>query len=220
MRYASLERQPRTAPGPPFSPRFHRLMKKIHAYVGLINFSILLVFGAVGLIAMVERGGEQSPPRIEWQRDISYAAPENAGDTQVADDVYRFLRPPLASPPGRYAVRRDKNQNLVISFYTANGPIEATVLERERRLHVERRRNGMGDFLSNIHSSTPLDASGTLDWRLRLWAWYMELSIWSLLAMAISGVLLWVSSRPRYRPAWFAFGGGAAIFAALYILVR
>jgi hypothetical protein len=194
-------------------------VKKIHTYLGLLNLTLVLVFGIVGLIAASQQGDRGAPP-IASQSDLAYTPPANATDRQVAADLYRFLRPQLAWPPGDAAAHRDPDRNLVVRFYTANGPIQVTVLEKEHRLHVERRRNTLGQFLSNIHSVTLLDTSGALDWRLRLWACYTEISIWSLLGMAVSGPLLWLSSRPRFPLAWLSFGAGAVLFVALYLLVR
>jgi hypothetical protein len=55
---------------------------------------------------------------------------------------------------------------------------------------------------------------------MRLWTWYNEFSIWSLIGMSLSGVYLWLASRPRYRPAIYVFAFGSLSFLLLYMLTR
>jgi len=58
------------------------------------------------------------------------------------------------------------------------------------------------------------------DWRTGAWAWYNHFASWSLLAMAVSGLYLWLASRPGYRIAHYSLASGAAIFILLYIATR
>ncbi|MEO7650632.1 MAG: hypothetical protein ABIZ80_09195, partial [Bryobacteraceae bacterium] len=58
------------------------------------------------------------------------------------------------------------------------------------------------------------------DWRIRAWTWYNEFSIWALIAMSVSGVYLWLATRPFFGPARWAFAIGTGIFAGLYIWSR
>ncbi len=43
---------------------------------------------------------------------------------------------------------------------------------------------------------------------IRLWTYYSEFSIWTLVAMAVTSLYLWLSSRPRYLPAHLALFAG------------
>ncbi|MCG6924557.1 MAG: hypothetical protein LJF30_04495 [Acidobacteria bacterium] len=58
------------------------------------------------------------------------------------------------------------------------------------------------------------------DLRVRAWAWYLELSIWSLLLMALSGVYLWLSTRPRHRWARVSLVVGTLVLVGFYWVVR
>jgi len=192
----------------------NRVIKKIHIYCGILNFSILLVFGITGLTATFDRGPEGRRPPEAQTRFEPYAAPPSASDRQIADDVYRRLAISDAGPD--FALRRDRDQNLSFTLYTPNGPKRITVLEREGRLRIETVRQSLWRYFSNLHETTI--KSTAPDWRVRLWKYYNEFSIWSLSLMALSGVYLGLTSRPGYRPALWALAIGLVIFIALYIV--
>lgn len=193
----------------------YRLIKKIHMYVGLLNFSILLVFGITGLEATFSHGpsGSTEPPVYS-----SFTAPANTTDKQVADAVHHYLEPALAGPVPEFALSRDDDNNLTFTFYSANGTQRVTVLEKENRLKIEKRRNTIWQFFNNLHATTM--NVNTADLRVRLWTLYTEFSIWSLIGMALSGMYLWLASRPGLRWAQAAFAAGAGIFILLYVVTR
>lgn len=195
------------------------VLQKIHMYLGLLCWSILFVYGIAGLTATVFRAG---PPGPHFQsstvRTETFVTPPNQTDKQVADAVWRTLKIPLTGPPPAYAIRRDRENNLLVSFWTTNGPITVTVLEQQRQLRIESHRNTIWAYFNNLHSTTV--RGHPYDWRIRLWAYYNEFAIWALLAMSLSGVYLWLSSRPRHLLARAAVGLSVVSFLVLYILTR
>jgi hypothetical protein len=195
----------------------HQWIRKIHMYLGLLNFVSLTVFGIAGLTATMQKGRDGPPPAI-GARYQPFTPPPNATDKEVADAVFQAVHIPLSNPIPRQGVRRDEKNELALHFYTLNGPYTVTVLEKESRLRVEPMPNSLPRFLNNIHSVTQAGNSRYLI--IRLWAWYNEFAIWSLLAMAISGVYLWLASRPGYRWAQLSFAAGTATFVILYVATR
>ena len=117
-----------------------------------------------------------------------YQLPANLTDFEAATAVYRFLQLPLSQPPGRGGVRRDAQNHVGFIVYSANGPRIVTLLESERQVRIELRRNNLWHFFENIHALTPREA--TADTRERLWSWYNEFAIWALIFMSVSGVWL------------------------------
>lgn len=194
-------------------------LQKIHMYLGLLCWSILLVYGTAGLTATVFRSG---PPGPHFQsssvRTVNFVTPPNQTDKQVADGIWKTLKIPLTSPPPTYAIHRNHGNNLVVSFWTANGPINVTVLGTQDQLRIETHRNTIWAFFNNLHSTTLRDRP--YDWRIRLWACYNEFAIWALLAMVITGVTLWLSSRPRYLLAQATVAVACISFVVLYFLTR
>jgi hypothetical protein len=195
----------------------HTWIKKIHMYLGLLNFVTLTVFGVAGLTATFQSGPGQ-PPAPAAARYEPFAVPPYASDKEVADAVFQTLKLPLSNPIPKGAVRRNPEHELALLFYTLNGPYRVTVLEKEGRLRIEPMPNNTARFLNAMHSVTQGGHSPYL--RVRLWAWYNEFAIWSLLAMAISGVYLWLASRPGYRWAQVSFAAGVAVFVGLYVVTR
>jgi hypothetical protein len=115
-------------------------------------------------------------------------------------------------------VHRDAQNHVGFTVYSGNGPRIVTLLESERQVRIEYRRNHIWHFFENIHGLTPREAMA--DPRERLWSWYNEFAIWALIFMSVSGVWLWLASRPGYRWAQISFAGGAGAFLLLYALTR
>jgi hypothetical protein len=191
-----------------------RWIKRLHIYAGLLNFSILMIFGIAGLAATF---------RVERRFDVSvetrpFLPPANATDYDAAMAAYATLDLPLASPPPRNAVHRDANHNVSFMTYAPSGPRVVTLVERDQQVRVERRRNRLWHFFDNLHATT--SANSAVDLRMRMWTWYVEFSIWSLIWMSISGIYLWLSARPAHRWAQAAFALGAGGFGVLYWVFR
>jgi hypothetical protein len=105
-----------------------------------------------------------------------------------------------------YGLQRERDGSLSFTFYFENGISKVTVLEKENRLRIETRRNSLWEYFDNLHATavnTPVR-----DGRIRLWTYYEEFANWSLLAMALSGICLWLMSRPEHRVALVLFLSG------------
>ena len=193
------------------------LLKKIHMYTGLLTFSALIVFGIAGVHATLDAPGQRHRPEAKIEH-LDFVVPGNLTDKQLADRVYETLKPPLAGPLRKRALRHDKQGNLVLPFHTVNGSRKVTVLERENRLRVETKQASLGQTLNALHATVPRWAAPDL--RIRLWAYYMEVAIWALIGMSLSGVYLWLAVRPGSRWGQVCFGAGSAAFLVLYWLTR
>ena len=194
-----------------------RLLKKIHIYLGLLSFSIVLVWGIVGLYAMLA-GGEEGVPEVRREWTVPFPVAANSTDRAVADAVYALLKPSLASPLPNYALQHDPDGRLRLDFYSVNGVVRVLVRENEGSLLVQERRNDFVRFLSAIHSAT--QGGDNPHWQMRVWTAYTEFSIWSLLSMSLTGCLMWCTSRPRYAAAWVSGAIGLIVFGVLYGMVR
>ncbi len=195
----------------------HDLLRRIHMFLGLLSWSILIVFGIAGLTA-TRRGERSSSETIPAVRMEDFTVAPNSTDQQVADAVWKKLAVPYAAPPQQWAYHRDSDNRLAVNLWTPNGVFDATVLEKEARLRIETQRSNLAEFLNSLHTLTiNADMPG---WPIRLWTYYNEFAIWTLLAMALTGVALWLSSRPRFRLAQVAFLSACGLFAALYFLTR
>ncbi len=193
-------------------------VKRLHMYAGLLTFSALLVYGAAGLLATFHAAPEKRERAAPAVRDHAFAPPPGLTDLQIAEHVYATLKPPLAAPVPNFAVRRNRDNDLALDFYSVNGVQRAVVKEKDGLIRVETTRNGFWQYLDNLHSTTM--GARTPHLRARLWKYYNEFAMWCLIGMTLSGVYLWLASRPRFRAAQACFAGGCALFVALYIAVR
>ena len=206
------------APPKPLGKRVYRLVKKVHMYLGLLVYVQFTIYGIAGLNATFEEPPAEREPFPSSLSSIEYRLPADASDKEIADEIYALLDPPLAGPVPEWALARTSDGHLRVNFYSMNGPTRVTVLADEGRLEIERVRNSFARFLSNAHATTFREYTG--DARLFLWATMNELGIWSLLFLALSGVYLWLASRPRLRLAVGSFAGGLAVFFLLWIVIR
>jgi hypothetical protein len=190
------------------------LLKRFHIWVGLFNLTALIVFAATG-IAVTLPAAERGAAEV---RVVNYQTPGSFSDKEVADDLLAKLNLPLVGPIPEWAVRRNDENVLVLEFHGPNGQHRVTVLEPERRVRVEHARNTIGEFVNIMHATT-LYRSPT-DLSVRLWALYIDLSIFSLMFMAITGVWLWLASRPTLWWAQTSFAAGVCLFLVLWIATR
>jgi len=187
-------------------------------YAGLFTFTALIMYGLTGLIDVVRPPWQEreSPPTT--QQLVAFEAPADLDDMQMAQRVYEYLDLPLTGPPKSYSVSRDDDHNLAIKLYTPNGFRTMTLLEGEQQLRVVRSHAGLESFISGRHGALLKYAAPRFV--TRAWAYYNEAGLWSLGFMALSGVALWLGSRPRYRWAQVVFLSGNAVFFTLYWLIR
>lgn len=196
-----------------------RWIKKIHMWVGLLNFTILIIFGIIGIAASILPRPADRPRPAATMRTVAYVAPGNLDDQALANAIQAFLDIPLTSSPvPSYAIRRDEDQRLRVSLFTPAVRFETTLLENDGKLEISEQPFDVWQYLFHLHELTPRAAGP--DWRLRVWTWYMELSIWSLILMALSGVYLWSAARPGYRWGQVSFAAGLLIFVGFYWWVR
>lgn len=195
----------------------YKLIRKLHMYVGLVNFSALVVFGIAGLCATF--GGPPESPHSESR--VSYqdfVAAKNLSDKELADQVHSHLAIPLTTRVPTWALRRNQQNQLALDFYTVNGIHRVTVVESENRLRIERVHNAFAHFARNLHTVTI--SRDMRDPRMILWGIYNELAIFSLIALTLSGVYLWLASRPGFRWAQLSLVTGSGLFVALYAVTR
>src|SRR4051794_20156971 len=105
-------------------------IRRIHMYLGLVNFSLLMVFGLAGLVVTCEAPDifkQKQGPAVEF---LDFTPPPTASDREVAQLIAEVLQPAHAGPP---VIRRNGANQLVTEFYSINGLVRATLLDSEHR---------------------------------------------------------------------------------------
>jgi hypothetical protein len=194
------------------------IIRKIHIYSGLLTFAQLAIYGIAGLVATLYGGGGERPKVPRVVRFVPFVVPPSSTDKQVASLVYESLNFPLARPVPDWYLRHTPDNHLLLDFYNVNGIRRVVVLETEQRLRVEEIRNSIWLFLEDLHAATPSNegAPGLV----RVWAWWNELAMWTLLLFSISGLWLWLASRPSFGWAWILLGVSTGAIGILWRVFR
>ena len=196
--------------------RFTSWIRRIHIYSGLLNFSLLMIFGLAGLVVTFKAPDIMHSGVRPETKSIDFTAPESLSDKQAGERIASAVgRPPHAGEP---YIHRDDSNRLAVDWYTANGLVRAVYLEQEHRVEIQTRRNSIWRFFDNVHATTMADRSP--DPVVRAWARYIEVSIWSLIGMCLSGIWLGVASRWRFTWTRIALAAGCAVFAIFFLLER
>src|SRR3954451_9506621 len=103
-------------------------IRKVHMYLGLVNFTLLVLFGLAGLVVTAEAPDifHQKNGPVVTSRE--FTAPPGASDREVAQLLARDMAPRHANAPG---VRRNAANQLVADFYSTNGLTRITLVESE-----------------------------------------------------------------------------------------
>jgi hypothetical protein len=192
-------------------------MKKIHMYAGLLSFMAFVVWGITGVHAVfLPPPDGYEPPEVSAVEETPFEAPGALDDKQLAQLI--FDTADLAMAGGYYNVRRNENGYLAFMSYTANGRRDLTYLEDKKVVRIEFRNSGLADFFSSMHAGH--SRRGAPDLSSRLWGYYNELSTWAFFFMALSGVYMWVATRPGLPWAQICFGGAAVAGVILWFVAR
>lgn len=190
-----------------------QIIKKIHIYAGLLCFTQLLVYGVAGLVASSAASRERSP-HTQSIRYVPFETGPSLTDRQVAAIVYRKLALPMTTPIRPEAVRRTPENQLQLDFYHVNGIYRVVVLENEKKLRIEEMRRGLPVFLEQIHTVNLGEPH--LSTVLRLWAIWNEVAMVGLLLFSLSGLYLWLSSRPQLVWSYATLLGSTLVLAGLW----
>ncbi len=192
-------------------------VKKIHMYAGLLTFTAFFVWGVTGIHAVfLPPPGRFTPPDVASVREVPYNAAADLDDKQLGRKIFEAIEVPLAG--GHYNVHRDDHLNLAFNVFTVNGGREVTYLEDQGIVRIAHRRNSLWGYLSSMH--TAHSRRHQLSVSAQAWGYFNEFSTWAFFFMTISGVYMWIATRPGLRWAQISFGGMAALTLLLWILIR
>jgi len=188
-------------------------LKRLHILVGLFNLTALCVFALTGITATFP-----SDERRADARTVDYEAPRGLDDRQVADDFVSNQQLPLIMPVQGGTVHRNAENLVTFEFYSTNGPGTVTIMEPQRKARIEQARLSFGRFMTEAHAATSRESAPVLT--MRLWAVYVDCSIFSLLFMATTGPWLWLASRSSLWWARALFAAGVGAFVVLWLFTR
>jgi uncharacterized iron-regulated membrane protein len=185
-----------------------RLLRRLHAWTGLFCAPALLAAAVAGLTATWHAHAATDFPRRISERPFAAQAGED--DLSLARRIQREAALPLTQTPEDWLVGRDESGALRFELYTANGRHWLRFAEPAGLLRIESERVDLATFVLRMHAySSALPSSG-LDPRILAWSWYMTLATLGLAGFALSGIALWLGTRPRDPVSLGAFVAGWA----------
>ena len=191
--------------------------KKIHMYAGLLTFTAFVVWGFAGVHAVfLPSPGGYQPPEISEVEERPFQAPGDLDDRELARLIYETMD--LSLSGGHYNTRRNEEDNLAFIAFTWNGRRDLTYLEEQQTVRIEYRDNSTAGFLSSMH--TAHSRRGPVETPVRLWGYFNELATWAFFFMSLSGVYMWIATRPGLPWARICFGGAAAVSVILWFVTR
>ena len=194
----------------------YRWTKKIHMYSGLLSFLGLTVWGVVG-VESAFRSAPEDRPRVEPAvRYLAFEAPDDIADPELAQAMVDAAKMPFITAAPRH--RRDEQNLLSMNYFTVNGRRRLTLLEDESKIRIEEFPATAWGFLDSAHVNTIFHSRPA--WQLKLWGAYNETSLWSVTFMTLSGIYLWLATRPKLAWAGWTLGAGCAAFVLFYAAVR
>jgi hypothetical protein len=137
-------------------------------------------------------------------------------DKALAARIDQTLDLPITGNPAQ--IGRLDDGNLFYRYYTVNGRRDVTFFERDGKVRVEFRQTPFWGYVGGMHVAstrrTPPDLPA------KAWGLYNEASLWAFTFMTLSGVYLWLSTRPRLKWAQALATAGAILFLGLWTVTR
>ena len=186
-------------------------------YAGLFSFTALLVWGVAGVHSLfLPAPGQYQPPDISRTLEVPFQAPGNLDDKALATRIDEQLDLPITGNP--LQIERTADHDLFFRYYTVNGRRDVTYFEREGKVRVEFRQTPFWGYVGGMHAGstrrTPPDLPA------RAWGLYNEISLWAFSFMTLSGVYLWLATRPWLKWAQALAVAGAVLFVGLWFATR
>jgi hypothetical protein len=200
-----------------WSSSFFKWNKKLHMYAGLLTFTAFMVWGIIGVYAVFLPGpGNYHPAEISETRAIPFEGPGDLDDRDLARLIFDTIDIPLRG--GHYNIRREDDGYLAFYVFTASGRRDVKFIEDESIVRIDVRQNNLFSFLSSMH--TAHSNRGPTTTAALMWGYYNEFAVWAFLFMTISGIYMWVETRPGLRWAQWLTTASVASFAVLWLVTR
>lgn len=183
-------------------------------YAGLMTFWALLVFGLAGSYVTF-RADKRTAPKHE-AKTVKFETKAGATDREVVDQMRDQLGFVSTRPVPDRVIHRDGAGHLAITLLSPNGWVEVIWLHESAEAVVTEIPFSVGEYLNQMHSASPLVRGAPMR---MLWSVYTELSIFTLLFLVLSGIYLWLTSRPKlwWAQASFVAGTGVMIFFFVWV---
>ncbi len=194
----------------------YKWTKKLHMYAGLLTFMAFVVWGVAGVAATFLPAPINRQPREPEVHYVEFKADGNANDQQVTNAMIEASGLPFIQQ-GRKPNRNPQGL-LQVRYFHPNGTRLIVYEEKQARLRIEKVNSTLSGFMNTLHMQTLTHHNPGIE--AQLWGGYNVISMWAAIFMTLSGVYLWIASRPGLPWAQWTFGISTAAVVAMYFVLR
>jgi hypothetical protein len=204
-------------PTSPDTPKFSRLLRRIHMFTGLFLGPWMLMY-ALSTLVMTHREFVASlytakHPATVTERELEYsrAFPTNLTREEIASQILRDI-----GLDGTHAVHGGRNgKPLVIDRRHALTPRQITFDPSKNKITVEREEFRTSNFMERMHRRRGYNSYGLEN----AWGFTVDVAVVMMVFWSLSGLWLWWEIKPTRRWGAVAFGTGLALFTLFLVLI-
>lgn len=189
---------------------YYFVVKQIH----LISSMILLAFVFVFLITGIVIANRQLFELPERSQEVS-KVPVKKQMTGSPEEYSNYLKKEFGYK-GREFQRKEKNGNWIFQFNFQGTNHQVTLTPKQDTLTIRTNTEDMNllSFSTKLHHMRGF--KGGLEYTL--WAIFYDLTAVAFMVFALTGILMWLKLRVRYKSGWFFLLLGIAIPVTIILL--
>lgn len=185
------------------------LIRTLHIYSGLVILVALLVSSLSGLHVMNKSDPREKAPVV---KTLPFNPPDGASDAEIAQLIREQFGFFQSKPVPHWAIDRTDGV-LTIPLWSPNGYVTVRY-QGGGEAEVTIDEFGFGEYVNQMHTHLPLGKRAIFAW---IWSAYMELAIFGLAFLALSGVYLWAVTRPKLWWAGLSLAAGTGALVYFYV---
>ncbi|MCK4854775.1 MAG: PepSY-associated TM helix domain-containing protein, partial [Bacteroidales bacterium] len=181
----------------------HKVIQKIHLIASMIMFSFLLVYLISGIILI--NHDLFSIPEVEVKQSKILVEKSMDGDPK---DYAKYLKKTL-DLRGRTEYRQDNKDNWIFHFNMPGEGYQVKLTPAQDTLYIRQSSQHMTVFTvaQRIHMLRGFKGG----WEYTAWAVMYDVSCFTMILFAITGIIMWFRRRKKFRHGWWYLLGGILI---------
>ncbi len=192
--------------------KLHKIIRKIHLISSMIMFSFLMMYLFTGIIKI--NHNLFNIPTVE-KSDYKLAVEKKMNGTPK--QYSRYLKEKLGLK-GRLIFNKDQKENWIFNFNFPGDNIQITLTPAQDSLHITQWKQNQNFFTvaNQIHVLRGFKGG----WEYTIWAVMYDISCFSMIIFALTGILIWFKQRKRFKHGWWYLASGILIpfgFIFLYV---
>lgn len=165
------------------------IIRKIHLYTGLQASIALLIFSITVLTLST---GHVEEPTVTHDK---FVGDTNTKGLKLAISLYKQVGHQFEAVPKRWMVKVDEPGMLLVKFESPKGLRKIRLNKTNGDIEIRTWPSTFPQFINHMHQQSM--GRRRLTDSLWLWAWsfYIELSVFALFTLPVTGLYIWVAGK-------------------------